>query len=263
MAQPLPPDVQADALPELTHDAEHGTRSEPASRAFPRLGSEITARTDRRGGRDTAAARRPLARATVESCPMKTIFCAVACLLATSSSAQTVPACTATTNMHQRWSMKTRPTPAGFSDSDATPLTIAQIVQWAVPKGKILTDSVINPHESEVVSVTGYVRLVTLAGDDCDLHIQMSPGPTKHVPQIIAEIPPGQTATRSALAQLLGVSIHAAGGKAIFFDGARAVKVTVEGMAFDDASHWSKANPKTARNVDEPHAKRRRFTQWF
>ena len=75
--------------------------------------------------------------------------------------------------------MKTRPTPAGFSDSDATPHTIAQIVQWAVPKGKILTDSVINPHESEVVSVTGYVRLVKLAGDDCDLHIPMSPGPTK------------------------------------------------------------------------------------
>jgi hypothetical protein len=105
-------------------------------------------------------------------------------------------------------------------------------VKLAVPKGKNLTDAVIDPHEDETVQVTGFVRLVKLSKDDCDLHVQLGAFPDKHVPQIIAEIPPDETETRKALAEVLAVKIHKPGGKAIFFDGPKAVKITVTGKTF-------------------------------
>ena len=144
--------------------------------------------------------------------------------------------------------MKTRPGPGGLPPENATVYSVADIAKWAVPRGKLLTDAPINPHGNETVSVTGYVRLVKLSGDDCDLHIQLGQYPDKHVPQIIAEIPPSEIQTRKALASLLSVRIHAPNGRAIPFDGPRAVRLTVIGKPFDDASHWEKANPKIGNN---------------
>ena len=177
--------------------------------------------------------------------------CTLAFVLAVGSSpaaAQSVPACTPSTATHQRLMMKTRPEPATLAASDITTHTIADIVKLAVPRGKILTDAVIDPHEDETVQVTGFVRLVKLSGDDCDLHIQLGAFPDKHVPQIIAEIPPGETATRKALAAILGVKIHAPDGKPIPFDGPKAVKIKVTGRLFNDSSHFAKDHPKTGNN---------------
>jgi hypothetical protein len=178
-------------------------------------------------------------------------LCTLAFVLAvvsSSAAAQTVPACTPSTPTHQRQTMKTRPEPATLARSDIMTRTIMGIVKLAVPKGKILTDTVIDPHEDETVQVTGFVRLVKLSGDDCDLHIQLGAFPDKHVPQIIAEIPPGETATRKALAEILGVKIHAPDGKAIPFDGPKAVKIKVIGKLFDDSSHFAADHPKTGNN---------------
>jgi len=178
-------------------------------------------------------------------------LCALAFVVAVTSSAavaQTVPACAPSTPTHQRQMMKTRLEPATLTASDITTHTVADIVKLAVPAGKILTDAVIDPHEDDTVQVTGFVRLVKLSGDDCDLHIQLGAFPDRHVPQIIAEIPPGATATRKALAEILGVKIHAPDGKPIFFDGSKAVKITVTGKLFDDSSHFAKDHPKTGNN---------------
>lgn len=144
--------------------------------------------------------------------------------------------------------MKTRKEPPTLNAAGATLLTPRDLVKWVVPKGKILTDSVIDPHEDAVIAVTGYVRLVKLSDDDCDLHIQLSEEAFAHVPQIIAEIPPSETETRLELAKLLGVRIHRANEKPIPFDGSNAVKITVIGKAFDDASHWTETSPKTGND---------------
>ena len=116
-------------------------------------------------------------------------------------------------------------------------------MKWKVPTGKILTDSVIDPHENELLTVTGFVRLVKISPDDCDIHIQLGAFPSRHFPQIIAEIPPTEPATRLALARTLGVDIKKS---TQFFDGERAVQLTLTGMAFDDSSHWER---RTRRRV--------------
>jgi hypothetical protein len=64
--------------------------------------------------------------------------------------------------------MKTRHAPTVVTAADVRSLRPADLVKWPVPKGKILTDTVIDPHETQTISVTGYVRLVKLADDDCD-----------------------------------------------------------------------------------------------
>ncbi len=167
-------------------------------------------------------------------------------LLAISQSvgAQTVAPCSPTTPRHQRWAMKTRKEPATFNVADATTLSIQDIVKWKVPKGKILTDSTIDPHEDQIVTVTGWVRLVKISPDDCDIHVQLGRFPDKHVPQIIVEIPATEPAVRQALAAKLGVDIPKP-GRTLFFDGPKAVQVSVIGPAFDDSSHWTSKHPKT------------------
>jgi hypothetical protein len=84
------------------------------------------------------------------------------------------------------------------------------------------------------VTVTGWVRLTKISDDDCDIHIQLGADPAKHFPEIIAEIPPTSKALRKQFAEALGANITKS---TKFFDGPRAVKVTLTGFAFFDASH--------------------------
>jgi hypothetical protein len=102
-----------------------------------------------------------------------------------------------------------------------TALSVQDLVKWSMPKGKKLDNVPIDPSENEVLTMTGWVRLVKISPDDCDIHIQLGGFASQHVPQIIAEIPP---------------SDHAA---------AKAGQVTLTGWAFDDSSHWAMAHPKT------------------
>jgi hypothetical protein len=61
-------------------------------------------------------------------------------------------------------------------------------------------------------------------------------------PRCGKQIEEAEPAVRTAFAKLIGVSIPKPGAKPLYFDGAKAVKVTVIGKAFDDASHWTNAN---------------------
>jgi hypothetical protein len=85
------------------------------------------------------------------------------------------------------------------------------------------------------------VRLTKISDDDCDIHIQLGADPSKHFPQVIAEIPPRSKMLRRQFAQALGVNVTKS---TKFFDGARAVKVTVTGFAFFDALHVCNGHPK-------------------
>lgn len=164
-------------------------------------------------------------------------------LFASTIGAQTVAPCTATSANHQRWTMKTRPRPATVDPAAVTTLSVQDLVKWSVPVGKKLDNKPIDPRENQILTVTGWVRLVKISRDDCDIHIQLGAFPDKHIPQIIAEIPQSGTAVRQALAAKLGVDIPKP-GRTLYFDGPKAVQITVTGPAFDDSSHWAKAHPK-------------------
>jgi hypothetical protein len=104
-----------------------------------------------------------------------------------------------------------------------------------------LSGSPLNARERQIVTVTEWVRLTKISADDCDIHIQLGGDPKRHFPQVIAEIPPGSKTVRRQFAQALGANVTKA---TKFFDGARAVKVTVTGFAFFDASHVCDGHPK-------------------
>ena len=159
-------------------------------------------------------------------------------------SAQRVAPCSPTTSTHQRWTMKTRPRPATVDPAALTALSPQDLVTWSVPKGKQLDNTPIDPRENQILVMTGWVRLVKISPDDCDIHIQLGGFPDKHVPQVIAEIPQSDSSARQALAQKLGVDIPTP-GHTLYFDGPKAVKVTLTGWAFDDSSHWASAHPKS------------------
>ena len=95
---------------------------------------------------------------------------------------QGVSPCTPSSATHQRWGMKTRPAPAGGLE-DAQAVTIRQIVRWAVPRGKNLKDEPIVERERTIVTVRGFVRLVKISRDDCDIHIQLSTDASGHHPR--------------------------------------------------------------------------------
>jgi hypothetical protein len=84
------------------------------------------------------------------------------------------------------------------------------------------------------------VRLTKISDDDCDIHIQLGADPAKHFPQVIAEIPPGSKTLRKEFAQALGANVTKS---TKFFDGPQAVKITVTGFAFFDASHVCADHP--------------------
>jgi hypothetical protein len=58
---------------------------------------------------------------------------------------------------------------------------------------------------------------------------------------VIAEIPPGSKTLRRQFAEALGTKVTKS---TKFFDGSRAVKITVTGFAFFDASHVCDGHPK-------------------
>jgi hypothetical protein len=58
---------------------------------------------------------------------------------------------------------------------------------------------------------------------------------------VIAEIPPGSKTLRRQFAEALGTKVTKS---TKFFDGSRAVKITVTGFAFFDASHVCTDHPK-------------------
>jgi hypothetical protein len=64
-----------------------------------------------------------------------------------------------TDNNHERWALKTRSAPASLAS--AKPVTLAQILSWAIPAGHTVADvDPIPPREPKLYTVTGFVRLI-------------------------------------------------------------------------------------------------------
>ena len=104
---------------------------------------------------------------------------------------------TCTAKGKERWTVKTT------APTTSTPrvIPIADFATLRAPpsaisgnKGSKLietryTDSVSGLHEGQLVSVTGWVRLIKTSLDDCDYHIQIEPTQTGHDGMVIVEIP--------------------------------------------------------------------------
>lgn len=147
-----------------------------------------------------------------------------------------------------RWAVKTMAPAAGVPRA----LTLAEIAALPVPttvsagargvahlEGRYLeavpADSL---REGQLVTVTGWVRLVKVSADDCDLHIQMTPERAAPDPMIIVEIPrPDRkhvhdAALRALLAiarDSLRAAVKAAGLPQL---------LTITGALFFDTSHF-------------------------
>jgi hypothetical protein len=120
-------------------------------------------------------------------------------------------------------------------------VSVREMVRWAAPKNPTVSGSPLNAREQQLVTVTGWVRLTKISDDDRDIHIQLGADPAKHFPQVIAEIPPGNKTLRKEFAQALGANVTKS---TKFFDESRAMKITVTGFAFFDASHVCADHPK-------------------
>jgi hypothetical protein len=167
----------------------------------------------------------------------------LAWLLPAVASAQTfsVSPCTDSGAQHERYAMKTRKAPATRNAANIPEVSVRDMVRWATPKNPTVSGSPLNARERQIVMVTGWVRLTKISDDDCDIHIQLAADPSKHFPQVIAEIPPASKTLRKEFAHALGANVTKS---TKFFDGPRAVKITVTGFAFFDASHVCADHPK-------------------
>jgi hypothetical protein len=142
--------------------------------------------------------------------------------------------CVPTTATHERWAMKTRPTPAVMPATVRT-LTVADLVAWDVPALLAKRAEVpVDLRERQVYQLTGYVRLAKLSADDCDIHLQLSDDPDGDGDEAIVELPPNQPTARAALAQILGRPIHTT---PLRLAGADAIRIQVTGFAFLDLAH--------------------------
>lgn len=108
-------------------------------------------------------------------------------------------------------------------------------------------DAVSGLHEGQLVSVTGWVRLIKTSSDDCDYHIQVEPTKTGHNGMVIVEVPEpdahhvtdadlrGQlTAAREAIVKGLKLTKEPSkGGNTI-----GSAYMTFTGALFFDAPHY-------------------------
>lgn len=149
---------------------------------------------------------------------------------------------------HQRDLMKHRRTPAVMV-ANPPDVTVHDVIDWPVqPTAARRADVPVDPREQQVYRLTGYVRLVKLSADDCDIHVQLADiadnygtaGDAKtqseldeEPPQVIVEIPTNQPEARAALERIVG---HVTTTPRTFV-GDDAPRITVTGFAFLDLAH--------------------------
>jgi len=180
-----------------------------------------------------------------------------ASLLATVSFALTLHAQTAcTAKGKDRWSVKTS---APLTSVKAHAIAPAAFVQLAVPatvssktKGaKTLEDrypdAVNGLHEGELVSVTGWVRFIKTASDDCDYHIQVTPAENSDAGMIVAEVPepdaihvsdPSLRQQLATVRNAIMADLHLAKGPSKSGNVIGKAYMTFEGALFFDAWHY-------------------------
>jgi hypothetical protein len=154
--------------------------------------------------------------------------------------------CVPTAKTHQRWHVKTRPTPHSVS-TQAT--TVAEMIAEDIPTVTGLPNSEIpNSDEQTVYALTGYVMLAKHAPDDCDIHLEIADTADTTAPRVIVEIPARLPHVQSQLIALLSLKK----GTKTFTD-ATAPQLHFQGYGFFDLSHRVKTGAKQGHNHGSAH----------
>src|ERR1043165_2033570 len=145
-----------------------------------------------------------------------------------------------------RTKVKHRATPS----TDAEDTSVADMITWKVPAN--LQDpqvrranTTIDAREKRVFTVSGDLWRVKIEDNDCDFHLELSaPGGSSTDDRVIVEIPQEHKAIRNALIKAIKDSGRGDLTSQRRLDFETAMPITVTGLAFFDATHWSKKNPK-------------------
>ena len=142
---------------------------------------------------------------------------------------------------HKWLSAKDRDIP---TESKIDQVTIPEMIGWDPPTPD--TPSV--EGHGRICQITGYLRLMKLAADDCDYHMEVGATPLGKGDRVICEIP--NTKPYCALRQTIIAAIEKETGKKLAKLN-RFVKpphVSITGYIYFDIPHTTKANPKKGNN---------------
>jgi hypothetical protein len=143
-----------------------------------------------------------------------------------------------------RTSLKHRTT--GFQNVGLRTVSVEDMLAWPNPINISRSDNPIDPRENQEFTLSGDLWRVAIEDNDCDFHLEIAPtGAGNAADRVIVEIPQGApfTALRNRLQKALddaqdgAISTSATTLK-------HSIPITVSGLAFFDAFHYSKKNPK-------------------
>lgn len=138
------------------------------------------------------------------------------------------------------------------NDITVSNITVSDLFNWNLP-ADIANPKVrnskkpIDPHEEKAFTLTGDLWRVKFEMNDCDFHLELTkPGGDANDNRIIVEIPARDFATdaRTAIldkrAEMKSAKLMKKNGS----DFKKPVRVTLTGVGFFDATHWTKKKPK-------------------
>lgn len=157
--------------------------------------------------------------------------------------------CTPTTDHGDQYRDGTkhhRPDP-GF---EATPLTVAQMLEWANPPGAAekkvrQTDAPIDEREGDYYALTGYLWAAHIERNDCDWHLELADSADPTAPRVLVEVTNDRwnaPAQRAVYAFMRDRHKSTRPGASVKFRSAP--KVAVVGRAFWDGHHYMARDPK-------------------
>lgn len=145
--------------------------------------------------------------------------------------------CVPKSGSHQRWTVKTRPTPTG--GVHAVTVTVADLIARDIPHRTDHPDTVLMGTDEETVfSLYAYVLLAKCSGDDGDIHLEVADTPRATAPRVVVEIPRRLLTEQGTAAELLGKA--KIGTTPIPFSATTAVRLHFMGYGFFDLSHAAK-----------------------
>lgn len=124
--------------------------------------------------------------------------------------------------------------------------SVPDMLSWPNPSQISRANSPIDPRENQAFRLSGDLWRIVIEDNDCDFHLELAaPGAGSSADRVIVEIPQGPPFTdlrnriQQALADAHDGNIGTT-GKTL----KKSIPVTVSGLAFFDAFHFSRTNPK-------------------
>jgi hypothetical protein len=150
--------------------------------------------------------------------------------------------CGATKGRHQRLAVKNRSLPVPIHPKRA--VEVGEIIDaWDIPPKNTKKTY---PREDTVMTVHGYLRLIKIEKNDCDIHMEIAGTRGKNADCIIAEIPNTNEycPIREKLFSMLKEKYNVAKvGKSKREFKSRMPEITLTGYPFCDTAHRRKNNP--------------------